>query len=177
MCSTTLPLLLSQKRHQLAGGGPAGTIRADGRRGGSVADEMDPRVLRNLRGQLAGHGYATAGFAQHQRPQMIEGATKTRAPEDHVGTNEGPVRPADAVFEDFAEHRQTVQHPSGSHGLDRWGDRQPRSSVKDPSRKSGGLRVTQVVVVTRETSSSSCIAEIPPPTTITCLPANSSAVR
>jgi hypothetical protein len=53
----------------------------------------------------------------------------------------------------------------------------PRSSVKEPSRKSGGLRVTQVVVVTRETSSSSCIAEIPPPTTMTCLPANSSAVR
>ena len=49
--------------------------------------------------------------------------------------------------------------------------------LEDAAIDSGGLRVTQVVVVTRETSSSSCIAEMPPPTTITCLPANSSAVR
>src|SRR5215212_3847265 len=126
MFATTLPLLLSQKRHQLAGGGPAGTIRADGGRGGAVADEMDPRVLRDLRGQLAAHGYAAAGFAQHQGRQVIEGAAKTGAPEDHLGTDYGAAGPADAVFEYLAEHRKAVQHPSGSHGLDSQGYRQPR---------------------------------------------------
>src|SRR5918997_6340185 len=57
---------------------------------------------------------------------MIEGAAKTGAPEDDVGTKSGAVGPADAVFEDLAEHRQPVQNPSGPHGLYRGGDRQPR---------------------------------------------------
>jgi hypothetical protein len=92
----------------------------------------------------------------------------------------GAVGPADAVVEDLVEHRQPVQHPPGPHGLDRGvigspvtettdlGGRprrtrsstsataaRPRVLGKGPARKSGGLRVTQVVVVTRETSSSS----------------------
>jgi hypothetical protein len=86
---------------------------------------MNPRVLGNLRGQSAGHGYAAARFTQHERRKVIEGAAKTRAPENDIGTNNGAVGLADAVFEDFAEHRQTVQHPSGSHGLDSRGYRQP----------------------------------------------------
>ena len=87
---------------------------------------MDPRVRCDLCGQLAGHGYAAAGFAQHERRQMIEGAAKTGAPEDDIGTKNAAVGPADAIFEDFAEHRQPVEHPSGLHSLDRGGDRQPR---------------------------------------------------
>lgn len=30
--------------HELAGGGPAGAVRADGGRGRAVADQVDPRV-------------------------------------------------------------------------------------------------------------------------------------
>src|SRR3712207_7049708 len=70
---------------------------------------MDPRVLRNLRGQSAGHGYAAARFTQHERRKVIEGAAKTGTPENDICTNNGAVGPADAVFEDLAEHRQTVQ--------------------------------------------------------------------
>src|SRR3712207_2460684 len=117
MFATTLPLLLSKKRHQLSCGGRAGAIRADGGRRGAVANQMNPRVAGNLCGQLAGHGYAAAGFAQQQRRQMIEGAAKSGAPEDYIGANNGAVGPADAVFEDIAEHRQPVQNPSGPHGL------------------------------------------------------------
>src|SRR5215218_9391290 len=87
---------------------------------------MDPRVLGNLCGQSAGHGYTAAGFAQHQRRQMIEGAAKSCAPKDYIGTNNGAFGPADAVFEDLAEHRQPVQRPSGSHGLDSRGYGQTR---------------------------------------------------
>src|SRR5215218_1844645 len=87
---------------------------------------MNSRVFGNLCGQSAGHGYATAGFTQHQRRQMIEGAAKSGAPDDYIGTNNGAVGPADGVFEDFAEHGQPVQHPSGWHGLDRRGYWQPR---------------------------------------------------
>jgi hypothetical protein len=72
---------------------------------------MNPGVHGSLCGQITGHGYA-AGFAQHERRQMIEGAAKSGAPEDHVGTDNGAIGLADAVFEDFAEHRQPVQHPS-----------------------------------------------------------------
>src|SRR5215204_5683005 len=108
MFATTLPLLLSEELHQLLCRGCAGTVRADGGRGGAVADQMDPRILRDLRGEFAGHGYAAAGFAQHERRQVIEGAAKTGAPEDDIGTNNAAVGPADAVFEDFAEHGQPV---------------------------------------------------------------------
>ncbi len=87
-----------EKRRQLPCRGCAGTVRADGGRGGTVANQMDPRVLCDLRGQLAGHGYAAAGFAQHERRQMIEGAAKTGAPEDAIGTKNGAVRPADANY-------------------------------------------------------------------------------
>jgi hypothetical protein len=73
---------------------------------------MHPWILGSLRGQFPGHGYV-AGFVQHQLRQLIEGAAKTSAPEDHVGTYYGAVGPTDAVFEDFAEHRQPVQHTSG----------------------------------------------------------------
>src|SRR5215203_5528909 len=117
MFVTTLPLLLSEERHQLPRRGPAGTVRADGGRGGAVADQMDPRVLRDLGGQLAGHGYAAGGFVQHERRQMIEGASETGAPEDDVGPKGGAVGPADAVVEDLLEHRQPLQHPPGPHGL------------------------------------------------------------
>src|ERR671916_3335237 len=87
---------------------------------------MNPWVLRNLRGPSAGHGYAAARFTQHERRKVIEGAAKTGTPENDIGTNNGAVGPADAVFEDLAEHRLPVQHPSGSHGLDRRGYGQPR---------------------------------------------------
>jgi hypothetical protein len=53
----------------------------------------------------------------------------------------------------------------------------PAAASNGPVRNSGGRRVTHVVVVTRDTSSSSCSAEIPAPTTTTCRPANSAAVR
>ncbi|SLI62664.1 Uncharacterised protein [Mycobacteroides abscessus subsp. abscessus] len=51
----------------------------------------------------------------------------------------------------------------------------PASGVNSPSRNTGSRRVTQVVLVTWDISSSNCTAEIPPPTTTTCLPANSAA--
>ncbi len=59
---------------------------------------MNPWALCNLCGQFAAHGYAAAGFAQHERRQMIEGAAKTGAPEDVIGTKNGAVRPADANY-------------------------------------------------------------------------------
>ena len=53
----------------------------------------------------------------------------------------------------------------------------PASSSNGPVRNSGGRRVTHVVVVTREISSRSWIAEMPAPTTTTCRPTNYDAVR
>src|SRR5215213_1260320 len=125
MFATTLRLPLSKKCHQLSCRDRAGAIRTDGGRGGAVADKMNPRVLGNLRGQLAGHGYAAAEFAQHQRRQVIQGAAKSGAPEYNVRAKRGAVGPADAVFEDLAEHRQPVQHAPCLHCLDRRGHGQP----------------------------------------------------
>src|SRR5215212_5755377 len=125
MFATTLPLLLSKKRHQLPCRGRAGAIRADGGRGGAVAYQMNPWVLGNLRGQSAGHGYAATRFTQHERRKGIEGAAKTGTPEDHVGTKSSTVGPADAVFEDLAKHWQPVQDPAGSHRLNCGGYGQP----------------------------------------------------
>src|SRR5690606_27818678 len=51
----------------------------------------------------------------------------------------------------------------------------PSSGVNSYFRKSGDRRAPQVVLVILETSPNSCTADIPPPTTITCWPANSAA--
>lgn len=50
------------------------------------------------------------------------------------------------------------------------------SGVNSPSIHVGSLRVTQVVVVTREISSRSWTAEMPPSATTTCWPASSAAL-
>ena len=52
-----------------------------------------------------------------------------------------------------------------------------RLCVKSWSRKTGSRRVYQRVVATRLTSSSSCTAEMPPPTIATRRPAKSEARR
>src|SRR5215212_5908119 len=57
------------------------------RRGRSQPE--NPRALGSLCGQSEDHGYATAGFAQHERRQIGEGAAKTRAPEDDIGAKKG----------------------------------------------------------------------------------------
>ena len=51
----------------------------------------------------------------------------------------------------------------------------PKSDVNSSSLKSGGRRVTQVVSVTFDISPKSCMAEIPPPTIMTCFPTKASA--
>ena len=43
---------------------------------------------------------------------MIEGAAKSGAPEDDIGTKNGTVGPADAIFEDLPEHHPTHTVPS-----------------------------------------------------------------
>ena len=43
---------------------------------------------------------------------MIEGAAKSGAPEDDIGTKNGTVGPADAIFEELAEHHPTHTVPS-----------------------------------------------------------------
>jgi len=54
----------------------------------------------------------------------------------------------------------------------------PYSGVNPVSRNTGGRRVTQVVpLATSAISMSNWTAEVPPPTTTTCLPRNSSALR
>src|SRR5260370_38246374 len=49
------------------------------------------------------------------------------------------------------------------------------SGTNAPSVQAGSRLVNQVVVVTWEISASNWMAEMPPPTTITCCPANSRA--
>jgi hypothetical protein len=49
------------------------------------------------------------------------------------------------------------------------------SGWKSPSSQTGSRRVNHVESVTWEISSSSWMAEMPPPTTMTCWPANSAA--
>lgn len=50
----------------------------------------------------------------------------------------------------------------------------PNSSVKGPSRNTGGRRVTHVVAAAYRAVSSRCwVPEAPPPTTTTRFPANS----
>jgi hypothetical protein len=68
-------------------------------------------VLGGLCGQSADHGCA-AGLAQHKRRQMVEGAANSGAPEDDIGTKNGTVGPADAIFEDLAELHPTHMVPS-----------------------------------------------------------------
>jgi hypothetical protein len=73
---------------------------------------MNPQVLGSLCGQSPDRGYPAAGFAQHERRQMVEGAAKTGAPEDDIRSKNGTVGLADPTFKDLAEHHPTHTLPS-----------------------------------------------------------------
>ena len=59
-------------------------------------------------------------------PSGLAKGAKSGAPEDYVGTDNAAVGPADAIFEDLAEHLGSRFSTPGSHGLDRRGYGQPR---------------------------------------------------
>ena len=185
---------------EVAGGGEAGSVGADGAGGRAVADEVDAGVA-GLCGAV--HADAAGGLAQVQRREVGEVGAEAGGPQDRVDVHGPAVGPFDAVGRDAGEHRQPGVDPALQAACScsrrcrpvtlttlRGGSppapaprpsRRPRrpcsGSNSSPVRHSGGRRVTHVVDATSEISASNCTADAPPPTTSTCCPANSAAPR
>jgi hypothetical protein len=192
----------AQQRHQLFRRGPARAIRPDGRCGGPVADQMYSGVPGDLSGQgpvitmppPGSRNMSGAKWSSELRKPVHQRITSARStvPSGHrtpscvISRNIGrrSITPrariasiAGVMGMPVTDTTEAGGSPRRTRSSTRATAARPASSSNGPSRNSGTRRVTQVVAVTREISSSNWIAEMPAPTMTTCSPANSSAVR